>query len=609
MAGLLTIETGFTCNSRCRYCTQLDYRDIPQADKLDLSTDEIRDRISFAAQNGYDQVGFSGGEPTIRPDFVALVAFAREHGFKRIGVTTNGRMLAYRSFTEQAMRAGLDGFTFSLHGADDAVHDRITNSKGALAQAIAGLGHVAKVREEFGLEAHLMNNQIILPDNVDQIREVVEMLGPHGVRLFMIQPFITQRSNSDDLGRFFVPYDAIVASVERALPALERFGARIKPYNVPNCLLWRFGPRYIEPQFYGIRPFREYEQNAPGEFGAFKAKQWFRVPQCRDCKEMCPGFRIEQLPQTRMLDGVRDAAATFDLGASAIDDRDRASAPRDGALIFSGTELFAPATLRATFAAVAERHGAIDWMTGLCERSDRRAITRLVPEAVDAGWLRSIVLVGAPMDQRFLAQRVLEKGNLDELRAGLNLLGEAREAGRSMPKLRLLLNVGDALRLLDDEAVSMQWGPLVRALRRASGPDVTPELLLAVPNFPRGQQPPDMARQYDETAEMGRRLFAAAEIAGLAPRLVVFSGRRGLEPARAEAMAIAEKAFAEALPVEDWGPRIFRHPLSMPEMDFVSWTPPWIFERFGVDVAAPAETTSEGAGALRQRSAVGSAAS
>ncbi|MEY3013560.1 MAG: hypothetical protein RIT45_2295 [Pseudomonadota bacterium] len=584
MGGLLTIETGFTCNSRCRYCTQLDYRVIPQADKLDLSTEEIRERIAYAARNGFDQVGFSGGEPTIRPDFVELIAFAREHGFKRIGVTTNGRMLAYRSFTEAAMRAGLDGFTFSLHGHESAVHDRITNAKGALEQALAGLRNVAEVRRRFDLEAHLMNNQILLPENAHLIREVVETMAPFGTRLFMIQPFIAQRSNSDEIGRFFVPYDDIVASVERAIPALERYGARIKPYNVPNCLLWRFGPRYVEPQFYGIKPFREYEQSAPGEFRDFKVRQWFRVPQCRDCEEMCPGFRIEQYPQAQLVADVVDAADRFVACAA------EASPAHEAGLLFGGTELFAPEALREAFRRTADRHGPVAWLTGLCERSDRRAIARLVPEVADAGWLREIVLVGAPMDQRFLAQRVLEKGNLEELRAGLHLLGEAREKGATIPPIRLLLNVGDARRLLDDPAVSDHWAPLLRALQRAVGPDGAAEVCFAVPNFPRGQQPPDMRRQFDETRTLGARLRAAVEVAGLPARLVTFGAARRLAPDHAEAMALAEAAFAEALPAEDWSRRLFRHPAAMPEMDFLTWMPPWIFERFGAGGApAPAE--------------------
>ena len=349
MAGLLTIETGFTCNSRCRYCTQLDYRVIPQADKLDLSTEEIKERIRYAAEGGFDQVGFSGGEPTIRPDFVELIAFAKTHGFRRIGVTSNGRMFAYRSFTEAAMRAGLDGFTFSLHGSTPELHDRIANAKGALEQALAGLRNIAAVRKKFSLQAHLMNNQILLPENVGEIGAMVELLAPLGVHLFMIQPFISQRSNSDEIGRFFVPYDDVVESVRAALPALRRHKARVKPYNVPNCLLLPLGRDVVEAQFYGIKPFREYEKDAPGEFREFKVRQWFRIDACKTCEEVCPGFRVEQTPQQEMVDavlvGARGAHETQPVGTDSP------------SLMFAGTELLTPESLRAAIRGVAAMGG------------------------------------------------------------------------------------------------------------------------------------------------------------------------------------------------------------------------------------------------------------
>ena len=430
---LLSIETGFTCNSRCRYCTQLDYRVIPQADKLDLTTAEIKERIAFAAGDGYTQVGFSGGEPTIRRDFVELIRFARSFEcFRRISVTSNGRMFAYRKFTEDAMRAGLDAFTFSLHGPTPAIHDSITAAKGSLDQALDGLRNIARVRDRLGIEAHVMNDQILLPENTPHIKDMVALLGPLGVRLFMIQPFIAQRSNVDDLGRFFVPYAQIVAAVDEAIPELARFGARIKPYNVPNCVLWRFGPRFVEPQFYGLRAFREFERERPGEFRGYSARQWYRIPQCTGCHEVCPGFRIEQLPQDRMAAGLLDAASTFaakagrseasaaQTAAAAMPDatnKGQATSATTGAppttptipttattaatpttpttpttapLIFGGTELLDRPTLAGTVRALAAAHGPVAWMTALCERVDRQEIAALVPDLAETGALTEL---------------------------------------------------------------------------------------------------------------------------------------------------------------------------------------------------------------------------
>lgn len=579
MGKLLTIETGFTCNSRCQYCTQLDYRAIPQVELLDLTREQIEQRITWAAEQGYDQIGFSGGEPTIRPDFLDLVRFARDLDFERIAVTTNGRMFAYPKFAADALRAGLDAFTFSLHGPTPEIHDKIAAAPGALQQALAGLANLRDAALKQGVRLHLMNNQILLPDNTPYLKEMVELLAPLGVHLFMVQPFISQRSNVDELQRFFVPYSAVLASMERALPALEQWDARIKPYNVPNCLLWPLGKQHVESQTYPITVYREFEKERAGEYRSFKARQWFRIDACKTCTELCPGFRIEQLPQGEM---VRDIAA-------AADEFAQKRATDAGPLVFSGTELLEPETLAALWQQLAARHGPLSWMTGACERTPRPQLAKLITDACEAGQLAEVVLVGQPLDQRFLAQRVLEKGNLEEIRQLLYHLAELRRQGRKLPRLRWLLNAGDLLRLLEDESVAHQWPKVLQALEAAADFQVDPQaaaLLVAIPNFPRDRPPPDVARQQAEQVQMAQRMADAAAERGIGLRLVTLGQRRGLDKARAQAMALSEGHFLQVLPEESWHDRWFRHPLSAPELDFVSWSPPWLAERWDLSGAA-----------------------
>ena len=577
MAKLLTIETGFSCNSRCNYCTQLDYRAIPQPERLDLATADIKARIDWAADNGYDQVGFSGGEPTIRPDFIELIAYAKGLDFERIGVTTNGRMFAYPKFAHAAVQAGLDGWTFSLHGPTPEIHDKITASEGSLEQALAGLANVHAACKALGIRPHLMNNQILLPSNTQYIREMVELLGPLGVQLFMIQPFIAQRSNVAELGKFFVPYPQIVAAVERALPALAKFGARIKPYNVPNCLLWPLGREHVEGQFYGITVYREFERETAGEFKAFRAKQWYRIDACKGCKEMCPGFRMEQYPQERMAADLVDTAFSFANSAQ--------RQPDEGPLVFAGTELMTPETVAAAVTQLAGQHGPVAWMTAAMERATRLQLAELACSCTERGELAELVLVAQPMDQRFLAQRVLEKGSFESLRQLLYHLAELREKGRSVPRLRLLINVGDALRIGQEPEIAKQWQALCQSLDRARG-TAAADLLVAIPNYPRGRRPPDVSRQGDQHRAWAQELADLAQHHNLHARLITLEDRRGLDADRAAAMQLAEQHFATVLPVESWAKRLFRHPLSSPELDFVSWAPPWLFERWDLSHAA-----------------------
>ena len=564
MSKTLSIETGFTCNSRCQYCTQLDYRVIPQADQLDLTTEQIRARITWAWQNGHDELGFSGGEPTIRPDFLDLVAFARETGFSRIAVTTNGRMFAYPKFADQAIANGLTHFTFSLHGATPELHDKIAVAQGALQQALAGLDNITASAKRRGVKLHLMNNQILIPENVGQIKDMVALLAPKGVRLFMIQPFIAQRSNVADLGRWFVPYDDVVAGVQAALPLLQEFGARIKPYNVPNCLLTPLGKAQIELQFYGISVFREFEREDAGEFKPFKARQWFRIDACQTCTETCPGFRIEQMPQAKMQAAIVQAAQPL-----------RSDAP----VILGGTELLAPETLAATLAELAAQHGAVTLLTAASERSTRTELAEIAVQGHAAGYLGELVLLAQPMDQRFLAQRVLEKGNLEHLRELLLRLADHRERGAVLPTIRLLLAIPDLLRLQNDPVLAGQWPVLVKALRRAIG-DGDADLLLVMPNFARGQVPPGVERQRDQNLAMMQEAVDAARAEGLRPVLVTMgAARRNIDATRGAAMALLEAQLATLAPTQAWDDRLFRHALADGPMEFVTWMPAWLMER------------------------------
>ncbi len=68
-----------------------------------------------------DRVQFSGGEPTIHPDFIKIVRTAHEMGFDYIQVNTNGIKTADLEFTQACKEAGVESFYLQFDGIDDAV--------------------------------------------------------------------------------------------------------------------------------------------------------------------------------------------------------------------------------------------------------------------------------------------------------------------------------------------------------------------------------------------------------------------------------------------------------------------------------------------------------
>ena len=87
----------------------------------------------------FEAVDFSHGEPTTSPELEKYVSMARSAGFKRIGITTNGRMLSVPGCAEKLARAGMDKFGISIHGHNSRTHDALTRTPGSFEQSIKNL--------------------------------------------------------------------------------------------------------------------------------------------------------------------------------------------------------------------------------------------------------------------------------------------------------------------------------------------------------------------------------------------------------------------------------------------------------------------------------------
>jgi uncharacterized radical SAM superfamily Fe-S cluster-containing enzyme len=67
-------------------------------------------------------VQFSGGEPTIHPDFLEIVKAARDFGFSHIQIASNGIKLADPDFARRAADAGLHTIYLQFDGLSDDVY-------------------------------------------------------------------------------------------------------------------------------------------------------------------------------------------------------------------------------------------------------------------------------------------------------------------------------------------------------------------------------------------------------------------------------------------------------------------------------------------------------
>ncbi len=180
------------CNQRCLFC--LD-RDAQNGGMLDVAA--VRRDLDEGRQAGLTRVVLSGGEPTMHPRFLEIVSLARALGYRHIQIITNGRRLCYRDFLSSAVSSGLDEVTFSLHGHNAPLHDRLTRVPGSFVQAVAGLRHA------LSLPGLIVSVDVVINKlNLSVLRDILDFFINAGVRefdLLALVPFSDAWRHRDEL--------------------------------------------------------------------------------------------------------------------------------------------------------------------------------------------------------------------------------------------------------------------------------------------------------------------------------------------------------------------------------------------------------------------------
>lgn len=224
------LKLGYLCNDACRFCHSAPHRGV------DLSTAAAKKRVDLVAVAGLERVVFSGGEPTIRPDLVELVAYARDAGLD-VGLVSNGRMLAYQGLREALLKAGLSQLYLSLHSHRAAVHD-------ALVRAEAHAQTLAAARFFAGLpEVELIINCVITRPNLGDLSGLVRQVArlgkaPRTLKLSFVEP---EGNALDDFDGLVPTLGEAARAVSQALQKLQapshQAGLTLAVDGFPPCVL------------------------------------------------------------------------------------------------------------------------------------------------------------------------------------------------------------------------------------------------------------------------------------------------------------------------------------------------------------------------------------
>ncbi|HET6339063.1 MAG TPA: radical SAM protein [Polyangiales bacterium] len=133
------IEVSDRCNEVCVHCYQ------EQGRKGEMTTAQLFGLMDELASMGVLLLTISGGEATLRKDFLELVGYARHKGFA-VRIFTNGLTMS-RELAAALAGLAVQNVEISLYSTRSETHDFMTGVPGSFEKTVAGVRNLV----EFGV--------------------------------------------------------------------------------------------------------------------------------------------------------------------------------------------------------------------------------------------------------------------------------------------------------------------------------------------------------------------------------------------------------------------------------------------------------------------------
>lgn len=171
----LHISIGAVCNNNCIFCMEED-RDWRYVNNSAMTPERVRWMLE--QHRGAEEVCFTSGEPTTRNELPQFVQWAKQLGYGRISVMTNGRRLGHLPYAAALAKVGMNRFYVSIHGHEKRLHEGLTRTPDSFEQTVAGMRSIAQLKR-FGVELH--TSTVLTDRNLPHLTAIYRFLRDVGV--------------------------------------------------------------------------------------------------------------------------------------------------------------------------------------------------------------------------------------------------------------------------------------------------------------------------------------------------------------------------------------------------------------------------------------------
>jgi MoaA/NifB/PqqE/SkfB family radical SAM enzyme len=248
---------GSLCNNNCIYCSH------PHKEGRNLQ--DVRNDLQ--KKDSQDSLLLYGGEPTVREDLMEIIKFAKDLGYERIKIRTNGRILSNWNALQMLIKEGCYLYEIKVWGPNPQIFDSLTRVQNSFYQTFQGLQNLIS----------------ITPSGVSKFSPFV----------CSIVPLVRENyAYAEAIARSLFPF-----RIDRLIFSLRDFSLPLKDalYYVQNAIeACTFSKVWSLTE--GIPPcFMEGFEHHISEFLENKSEGYVKARNCQKCvyDEVCPGVKKE----------------------------------------------------------------------------------------------------------------------------------------------------------------------------------------------------------------------------------------------------------------------------------------------------------------------------
>lgn len=265
----LIVNLTYVCNNHCVMCA------VGGRPARHMDFERCAELLAEYSARGARLLDYDGGEPTLHPHLLRLVSLAKETGYERVNVTTNGRRLASREFASRLLLSGIDSLLISLYAAAPECHDEMTGTPGSFAETVAGIRHAVRLRPK---RVALGINTLVGQGNWRGVRALARFVADLGVGRLNVQfPTPFGRASSAHVP----PWPEALREVRATL---DELGGRLEMtvVNLPPCRL----PGHEAAALADAEKYSRvmaFVDAPPENLAVYLSRRRARRPECAEC--------------------------------------------------------------------------------------------------------------------------------------------------------------------------------------------------------------------------------------------------------------------------------------------------------------------------------------